>query len=94
MLEQSEPLRWERIHLQGSRSRFNPWVGKTPGDGNGNPLQTTGKFHGQRSFLGFCCQELDTTEQLTHTQTQQLKKQTESFCFKRMRHEFIKIYNK
>ena len=29
----------ERIHLQYRRPRFNPWVRKIPGEGNGNPLQ-------------------------------------------------------
>ena len=28
-----------RIHLPCRRCRFNPWVGKIPGGGNGNPLQ-------------------------------------------------------
>ena len=29
----------KRIHLQGRRPGFNPWVGKIHGEGNGNPLQ-------------------------------------------------------
>ena len=35
------------------RRGFNPWVGKIPGKGNGNPLQYGffhGKSHGQRSL--------------------------------------------
>jgi len=32
-------LRQERICPQCKRPRFDPWVGKTPGEGNGNPLQ-------------------------------------------------------
>ena len=32
-------LRWLRIHLQCKRPGFEPWVGKIPGEGNGNPLQ-------------------------------------------------------
>ena len=28
-----------RIHLQCGRPRFNPWVGKIPGEGKGYPLQ-------------------------------------------------------
>ena len=32
-------LRWLRICLQCRRHGFNPWVGKIPGGGNGNPLQ-------------------------------------------------------
>ena len=27
------------VCLQCRRSRFDPWVGKVPGEGNGNPLQ-------------------------------------------------------
>ena len=32
-------LRQYRICLQCKRPRFNPLVGKSPGEGNGNPLQ-------------------------------------------------------
>jgi len=34
---------------------FDPWVRKTPGEGNGNPLQyfCLGKSHGQRSLAGY-----------------------------------------
>ena len=28
-----------RVHLQCRRLRFDPWVGRSPADGNGNPLQ-------------------------------------------------------
>ena len=34
--------RWligKRIRLQCRRLEFKPWVGKIPGEGNGNPLQ-------------------------------------------------------
>ena len=31
-------LSWYRIHLQSKRPGFDPWV-RTPGGGNGNPLQ-------------------------------------------------------
>ena len=31
-----------RIHLQCGRPRFNPWVGKIPGEGKGYPLQYSG----------------------------------------------------
>jgi len=27
------------VHLPSMRCEFNLWVGKTPGEGNGNPLQ-------------------------------------------------------
>ena len=44
-----------------------PWLGRTPGEGNGNPLQYSclEKSHGQRSLLGCSscgCKVLDTTE--------------------------------
>ena len=47
------------------RCRFNPWVGKIPwrrawqpppvflSGGHGNPLQYSGKSHGQRSLVGY-----------------------------------------
>ena len=48
-----------------------PGSGRSPGKGNGNPLQCCGEFHGQRgSLVGdslWGCIELDMTEQLTHT---------------------------
>ena len=35
--------------------RFDPRVGKIPGEGNGNPLQYSwpGKSHGQKSLAGY-----------------------------------------
>ena len=46
-----------------------PGLGRSPGEGNGNPLQALlpGKTHGQRSLIGYSpwgCKELDTTEWL------------------------------
>ena len=37
------------------RGGFNPWVGRSPGGGHGNPLQYAclEKPHGQRSLLGY-----------------------------------------
>ena len=35
----SKIAEWQRIHLQFRRRGFSPWVGKIPGEGNGNPLQ-------------------------------------------------------
>ena len=32
-------LRQQRIHLQSKRSRFDPWMGRSPGERNGKPLQ-------------------------------------------------------
>ena len=50
-----------------------PASGRSPGEGNGNPLQYSpvflpGEFHGQKSLVGYSqwgCKELDMTEQLT-----------------------------
>ena len=46
--------------------------GRSPGEGNGYPLQyfLPGEFHGQGSLVSFSpwgCKELDTIEQLTHS---------------------------
>ena len=32
-------LEWVSVCLQCGRPGFNPWVRKSPGEGNGNPLQ-------------------------------------------------------
>ena len=44
-----------------------PGSGRSPGEGNGKPLQYSClKFHGQRSLVGYSpwgCEESDTTEQ-------------------------------
>ena len=44
-------------------------LGRSPGEGNGNPLQySSGAFHGQRSLEGYSPwghKELDTTERLS-----------------------------
>ena len=50
-----------------------PALGRSPGEGNGNPLQYSS--HGQRSLVGYSPwdrKELDVTEQLTHTQSSHL----------------------
>ena len=45
-----------------------PGLGRFPGGENGNfPVLLPGKFHGQRSLVGYSprgCKELDTTERL------------------------------
>ena len=52
-----------------------PGSGRSPGGGNGNPLQCSclENLHGQRSLVGYSpegCKELDMTERLsTHTHT-------------------------
>ena len=40
---------------QCGRAGFDPWVGKIPGGGNGNPLQYSclENSHGQRSLVGY-----------------------------------------
>ena len=35
-------LSWSRICLQCGRPQFNPWLGRSPGEGNGYPLQYSG----------------------------------------------------
>ena len=45
-----------------------PGWGRTPGEGNGNPVFFPGEFYGQRSLVGYSPwghKESDTTEQLT-----------------------------
>ena len=54
-------------NLQGKRSRFNPWVRKIPWRRKWQPTPAflSGKFHGQRSLVGYTvhgvAKELDTT---------------------------------
>ena len=53
---------------------FDPWVGKIPQrrEWQPNPVSLPGEFHGQRSLVGYSpwgCEELDITDQLTHTHT-------------------------
>ena len=55
---------------QCRRHRFDPWVGKFPGKGNGYPLQDSclGNPMGSRVWLGTVhgvAEELDMTEQLS-----------------------------
>ena len=52
------------------RCRFNPWVRKIPWSRKWQliPIFLPGKFHGQRSLIGYSqwsCQESDTTEWLS-----------------------------
>ena len=52
---------------------FNPWAGKTSWSRKRQPTPTflSGKFHGQRSLVGYspgCLEESDTTEQLNTAQ--------------------------
>ena len=67
-----------------------PGLGRTPGEGHGNPLQYSclENPHGQRSLEGFSPwgrKELNTTEQLTyrHTHVESKKgKDTNEFIYK------------
>ena len=52
---------------RGKRRRFDPWVRRSPGEGNGNPLQPSclEKSHGQKSLAGYSPwghEESDATE--------------------------------
>ena len=53
-------LRQERICPQCKRPRFDPWVGKTPGEGKGYPHQYSGLENSMNSL-----KESDMTERLS-----------------------------
>ena len=60
----------KKICLQCGRPGFNPWVGKSPGEGSDNPLQYSclENPHRQKSLVGCSpCghKESDMTEQLS-----------------------------
>ena len=69
--------RWQEFTWKCKRCSFDPWVGRSPGGGNDNPLQYSwpGEFHGQRSLVGYspwARKELNTTEHVragTHTRS-------------------------
>ena len=59
-----------RLHLQGRRPGFYPWVGKIPWERKWRPTPVflPGESHGQRSLVGYSPwgrRESDTTERLT-----------------------------
>ena len=61
----------KRIRLQCGRPRFDPWVSEISWrrEWLPTPVFLPGKFHGQKSLMGYSlwsCQELD-TERLTST---------------------------
>ena len=63
-------LRWQRIHLQCRRAKFNSWVGKIlwRREWQPTPVFLPGELHGQRSLAGYHprgYKELDMTERLT-----------------------------
>jgi len=47
------------------RRGFDPWVRRSPGGGNGKPLQYSGEFHGQKS--------LQTTSLKDHKESDMMK---------------------
>ena len=70
------PLEWAslvaqivRIFPQCRRPRFNPWVGRSPGERNSNPLQYSWRIPWTEEPGGLLyprgCKESDTTERLT-----------------------------
>ena len=69
--------RWlsgKKIHMpmqETQETRLGPGLGRSPGGGNGNPLQYSqpGKSHGQRSLMGYSPKhhkELAMTEHTAH----------------------------
>ena len=52
-------LSWWRNHLQCRRWRFDPWIRKIPGRRKlqPTPVFLPGKFHGQRSLVGYSPQD-------------------------------------
>ena len=72
------------------RFEFSPWVGKIlwRRTRQHTPVFLPGKFHGQRSLVGFSIQghrDLDTTEQThTHTHTHTHKMQTRENRLRKM----------
>ena len=79
-------LRWQRLHLQGGRPGFQPWLRKILWRGNGNPLQYSclEDFHGERSLVGYSSwghKEVDTTERLTPSLSLSIKHKHACFFF-------------
>ena len=59
-------------HLQCRRWRLDPWSGRSPGRGHGNPVFLSGESHEQRSLGNYSPlghKELDTTEESEHACT-------------------------
>ena len=66
-------LRWQRIRLQCGRPKFDPWVGKIPWRGRGNPFQYSclENPQGQCNLADYSpwgSKESDMTEQLSAAQ--------------------------
>ena len=90
----SSSLKWERGFpgsTDGKESACHggdpgsiPWLGRSPGEENGNPLQYSclENRHGQRSLAGYSPwgrKESDTTEWLTQTHTHTMKIKIQPF---------------
>ena len=66
-------LRWQRIHLQCGRPRFDPWLGKIPWRKVCQPIPIflPGESPWTEELLGYspwCCKEPDVTERLRRAQ--------------------------
>ena len=77
-------LRRNSVCLQCRRPGFDPWVKKIPWrrKWRPTPVLSPGKFHKQRSLVGYCpwgCKELDTTEWL-HLLTLAAAKSCPTLC--------------
>ena len=62
----------EPFDLQCRRPRFDPWITKIPGGGNGNPVQYSCLENSKdrwslEGYSPWGLKELDTTERLTHS---------------------------
>ena len=65
-------LRWQSVCLQCGKSGFDPWAGKFPEEGNGNPLQYS-CLENPMDGGAWCPwgrKELDTTERVHFTSLQ------------------------
>ena len=60
--QNSSILAWEILWTEepNGRPRFNPWVGKIPGEGKGYPLQYSG-LENSMDCIVHSCEELDRT---------------------------------
>ena len=69
------------MQVDVKRPRFDPWVGKMPWRRTWQPIPVflPGKFHAQRSLVGYSpwgCKESDTTEATQHAIRIMLMKET------------------
>ena len=65
-LQKIRQQREQRIHLQCGRFGFDPWVGRSPGEGKGHPLQYSGLENSKDCIVdSWGHKELDMTEWLS-----------------------------